>query len=56
MAAMVPSGMLLHSICEPPIEFLDSLTLIVGKDEDSLSLMRCADFRRAEYACRNSVM
>jgi hypothetical protein len=30
----------------------ESVTVIVGHDEDPLSLVRCADFRRAENACR----
>ena len=55
MAAMVPSGILFRSICDPPIEFFDSLTLIVGQDEHPLALVRCAAFRRAEYAPRCSV-
>jgi hypothetical protein len=55
MAAIVPNKMLLRPICDPPIEFFDSLTLIVGHDEDPLALVRCAAFRRAEYAPRRSV-
>ena len=34
---------------------LYSLALIVGQDEDALSLVRCADFRRAEYSPRRCV-
>jgi hypothetical protein len=55
IAAIVPRGMLLRLNCDLPTEFLDSLTLIVGQDEDALSLVRCADFRRAEYSPRRLV-
>jgi hypothetical protein len=54
--AIVPKGMLLRLNCDLPTEFFDSLTLIVGQDEDPLSLVRCADFTRREYACLNFVM
>jgi hypothetical protein len=47
--------MLLRLNCDLPTEFLDSLTLIVGQDEDPLALVRCADFRRAEYSPRRCV-
>jgi hypothetical protein len=47
--------MLLRLNCDLPTEFFDSLTLIVGQDEDPLALVRCADFRRAEYSPRRFV-
>jgi hypothetical protein len=39
-----------------PGESFQSRADAVGQDEDSLPLMRRADFNRAEYACRNPVM
>ena len=53
--AIVPSGMLLRSNCDLPTEFFDSLTLIVGQDEDPLALVRRADFTRREYSPRRRV-
>jgi hypothetical protein len=53
--AIVPKGMLLRLNCDLPTEFFDSLTLIVGHDEHALSLVRCADFSRAEYSPRRFV-
>jgi hypothetical protein len=50
--AIVPSGIELRCSCDLPTEFFDSLTLIVGQDKDALSLVRCADFSRAEYSPR----
>jgi hypothetical protein len=32
--------------CDLPVEFFDSLTLIVGQDKDPFPLVRRADFRR----------
>ena len=37
-----------------PVSF-QSLVVAVGQDEDPLSLVRCADFRRAEYSPRRCV-
>lgn len=47
--------MLLRSHCDNPVQFFDSLTLIVGQDEHPLSLVRRADFTRAEYSPRRRV-
>jgi hypothetical protein len=47
--------MLLRLNCDLPTEFFDSLTLIVGQDEDPLALVRCADFTRREYSPRRLV-
>ena len=47
--------MLLRSHCDNPVQFFDSLTLIVGQDKDPLPLVRCANFTRAEYSPRRRV-
>lgn len=39
----------------PVIESFQSLAFAVGQDEDSLALMRCANFTRAEYSPRRFV-
>jgi hypothetical protein len=42
----VPRGGVFLSACDPPTEFFDSLTLIVGQDKDSPSPVRGSDLRR----------
>jgi hypothetical protein len=55
IAAIVPSGIELRCSCDLPTEFFDSLTLIVGQDEDPFPLVRRAAFTRARHAPRRSV-
>ena len=49
-----PSVIPYSTLLKSPVSF-QSLLLAVGQDEDSLALVRCAAFRRAEYAPRCSI-
>jgi hypothetical protein len=49
----VPSGFTASS--EQPVVSFQSLAFAVGHDEHPLSLVRCANFSRAEYAPRRAV-